>query len=318
MRFEFEVVLDNHVFAYTLALELPQRFREVRVLEEQLSMDGHRLFSRDIADVVLHRKKEQGSFTIDWHLAALPVIGAPVAGSSRPNLVQWLANMILLAPVPQAMLGEAQGVDAALNQTASNLADWLADLLEGYPAAYTTIVEHLQKVMPDLASFRFERLGRDTRALMVQFAQEQSSFELPISELSDGEKCFFLSAVLLAANQLKQPVFAFWDEPDNFLAVGEVNQFIVALKRSFLRRKGQLFITSHNPETVNCFAQDSIWVMGRRNRLEPSIVRRLDELLALRGTTAGKDMGKDTAGNVVGRGEPTVIDRMISGDLLPW
>ncbi len=216
MRFEIEVLLNEQVYAYTLALELPLRFREVRVLEEQLSVDGKFVFSREIADVTLHnKKKEHGAFTIDWHLAALPVISGPAPGATGPNLVTWLANMLLLAPVPQDMLGEAMGEEIALKQNGSNLPDWLADLLEGYPAAYTTIVDQLQQVMPDLASFRFEKLGRDTRALMVQFSHEQGSFELPISDLSDGEKSFFLSAVLLATNKTKQPVFAFWDEPDN-------------------------------------------------------------------------------------------------------
>jgi hypothetical protein len=292
----------------------------VRVLQEQLTIDGNPIFTREIADVVLHKKKDQGTFTIDWHIAALPVIGVPGPGSSRPNLAAWLADMILLAPIPQNILGEAQGVDIFLNSSASNLADWLSDLLEGYPAAYTTIVEHLQRVMPDLSSFRFERLGRDTRALMVQFSKENESFELSISDLSDGEKCFFLSAVLLAANQLRQPVFAFWDEPDNFLAVAEVNQFIAALKRSFRRKKGQLFVTSHNPETVNCFTQDSIWVMGRRSRLEPSIVRRLDELPILK-SKISKSINKEVAGkteDIDDEAEPTITDLMINGDLVPW
>lgn len=313
MRFELEVALDGHVFVYTLALELPHRFKEVRVLEEKLSMDGNAIFSRDIAEVAVPKKKgkEQGTFTIDWHLAALPVIGTSAA-SNRPDLVRWMARMVLLAPVPQQISGEAQSAEIALNQSANNLADWLADLLEGYPAAYTTIVEHLQHSMPDLTSFRFERLGRDSRALMVQFSKEHENFELSISDLSDGEKCFFLSGVLLAANQLGQPLFAFWDEPDNYLAVGEVNQFIVSLKRNFVRRKGQLFVTSHNPETVNCFSQDSIWVMGRRNRLEPTIVRRLDEL-----SPPSRSNGDEDADIKVGR-VPTVVERMIAGDIYPW
>jgi hypothetical protein len=313
IRFEIEVALNKHIFVYTLALELPNKFKEVRVLEERLSIDGDCIFSRDIADVVVQktRGKERGEFTIDWHLAALPVIGTSAA-SSYSELVHWMARMLLLAPVPQQISGETQNIEVALNETASNLADWLADLLEEYPAAYSAVVEHMKRVIPEFESFRFERLGRDARELKIQFTQDQNSFELTISDLSDGEKCFFLSAILLAANQLSRPLFAFWDEPDNYLAVGEVNQFIVALKRNFLRRKGQLFVTSHNPETVNCFSRDSTWVLGRRSRLEPSIVRRLDDIPSSKiGENTNEEIG--TTDSV-----PSVVERMIAGDLHPW
>jgi ATPase subunit of ABC transporter with duplicated ATPase domains len=308
MRFELEVVLDGKVFVYALILELPTRFRELRVQHESLTVDGDIVFNREIAEVTVNRKartREEGTFTMDWHLIALPVIQSTATPSSHPNLSAWLSSIVLLAPIPQDMGGEALGLDTAINEKASNLADWLADLLESYPAAYTTVVEHLQQVMPDLGSFRFEKLGRDTRALMVQFKQDQSSFELPISALSDGEKCFFLSAVLLAANHLEGPLFAFWDEPDNYLATSEVNQFVVALKRSFLRKRGQLLISSHNPQAILCFSEDSTWVMGRRSHVEPSIIRCLDELqpAAARGQESH---------------QPDLIQRLLDGELEPW
>lgn len=308
MRFELEVLLEGHVFVYTLALELPARFRELRVLEERLSVDGEVVFNRNIAEVTVNRKpksRDEGVFTIDWHLVALPVIQGAPTQINHPSLTTWMANMVLLSPIPQDMGEEALGVDIAINERATNLADWLADLLESYPSAYTIIVEHLQKVMPDLTSFRFEKLGRDTRALMVQFTQDQNNFELPISALSDGEKCFVLSAVLLAANQTGGPIFAFWDEPDNYLAVHEVNQFVVALKRGFLRKKGQLIVTSHNPQAIMGFTDDSTWVMGRRSHAEPSIIRCLDELQ----TPLSSD--SETV-------QPSLIQRLLDGELEPW
>lgn len=61
--------------------------------------------------------------------------------------------------------------------------------------------------MPEVALFRFEKLGRDSRALMVQFKSGGASDEQSFERLSDGEKCFFLSAVLLAANRWAEPIF---------------------------------------------------------------------------------------------------------------
>jgi len=38
MRFEAEVLLDKKLYKYILALELPENFRELRILEEQLTL----------------------------------------------------------------------------------------------------------------------------------------------------------------------------------------------------------------------------------------------------------------------------------------
>lgn len=307
MRFELEVTIDQKTLAYTLALELPERFRELRVKEERLTVDGEVLFSRELAEVTVSRKaqKRDTAFFMDWHLVALPVIQDAATESILHSIRDWMARMVLLAPIPPLMNEQTLGVESAIDDRASNLADWLAALLETHPSAYSEVTAHLQQVMPDLTSFRFERLGRDARALMVQFNQNQQSLELPLSALSDGEKCFFLSAVLLAANKVSGPLFAFWDEPDNYLALSEVNQFVVALKRSFVRSKGQLIATSHNPQAILCFAEESTWVMGRRSHVEPSLIRSLDEL-------------NSSAGSGSPASQPDLIQRLTDGELDPW
>lgn len=308
IRFELEIKLHERSYIYSLVLELPMRFRELRVQHERLVVDGQEIFKREMAEVTVSRRpqgREDGVFAMDWHLAALPVVQDAQAASDLQSLREWMASMVLLAPIPQQMSDEALGKNTAINESASNLADWLADLLESYPAAYTEVMEYLQTVIPDLASFRFERLGRDSRALMVQFRQDQINHELPFSALSDGEKCFFLSAVLLAANKVAGPLFAFWDEPDNYLAAHEVNQFVVALKRSFLRSKGQIVTSSHNPQAILCFSEDTTWVMGRRSHLEPSLIRCLDELeIRVPGEASAP--------------QPDLMQRLLDGDLNPW
>lgn len=298
MRFELEVVLDGQQFAYSFALELPDRFKELSVREEQLTRDGVVLFRRESSKVTVSRQPggdADGVFAMDGHLLVLPVIFGDLA------LTGWLADMVLLAPVPQDMAGEALGRELAINGRASNVADWLADLLEGYPAAYTGIIEHLKQVMPDMKSFRFEKLGRDSRALMIQFSNQQADFELPLTALSDGEKCFVLGAVLIGLVGQRRSRFVFWDEPDNYLAAHEVKQFVVALKRAFLRGQGQLMVSSHNSEAIMSFSDDSTWVMGRRSHLEPAMIRCLDELQS----------GADGA-------RPSLMQRLHDGDLVPW
>jgi predicted ATPase len=281
MRFEVTLNLGGQRYHYALALELPASFRQLRVLSEALSIDGAEVYSRQHAEVKVRRDAADGSnglFSMDWHIVALTVIQDRGASKLLQPLRDWLSRVVLLSPLPPLMVSETTAEPEPLQLSGSNLVDWLSSLLETHPSVYTTVIEQVQKVMPDVALFRFEKLGRDSRALMVQFKSGGASDEQPFDRLSDGEKCFFLSAVLLAANRWAGPLFAFWDEPDNYLATHEVGQFIVELKRCFAQHGGQWIASSHNADAVVNFSVDSTWVLARKSHLEPTQSRCVDDL----------------------------------------
>lgn len=280
MRFELEVALDGHHFQYQLALELPARFRELRVSAESLSVDGGLVFERLESEVTLQRgvgPKPEVVFPVDWHLVALPVIQDPMLADPLNAFRQWLERMVILSPVPRLMRGNASEETLAPADDGSNFADWMAGLLAQYPAAYADISAHLQQVMPDLGQFRNLPAGRDAKALVVEFKSGKGKFELPFDELSDGEKCFFLCAVVLAANKAYGPLLVFWDEPDNFLSMAEVGHFVMALRRAF-QSLGQVLVTSHNAETIRSFSDENTWLLDRKSHLEPTVSRPLAEL----------------------------------------
>ena len=277
MRFELDVVLGQYRFQYRLALDLPARFRELRVLEETLSVDGAAVFARREAEVTLQRgvrAKAEVVFPVDWHLVALPVIQDPALADPLNTFRQWLERMAILSPVPRLMQGNASSETLAPSDDGSNFADWMAGLLAQFPAAYSDISAHLREVMPDLSQFRNLPAGRDAKALVVEFKSGGGKFELPFDELSDGEKCFFLCALVLAANKAYGPIFVFWDEPDNFLAMPEISHFVMALRRAF-DSGGQVLISSHNAETIRSFSDNNTWVLDRKSHLEPTVIRPL-------------------------------------------
>src|SRR5437588_3721666 len=131
--------------------------------------------------------------------------------------------------------------------------------------------------MPDLKDIRNPVIGKDSRSLVIQFSNRQGSLHLPFEDLSDGEKCFMICALVLAANNAYGPLLCFWDEPDNHLALDEVGHFVLALRKAF-QSGGQFIATSYNPEAIRRFSEDNTLVLHRKNHLEPTIVRALNEL----------------------------------------
>jgi predicted ATPase len=55
VRFEVEVELSKNIYKYSIGFEYPQGFRELRVLDEKLTVDGGPVYTREIAQVCLAR-----------------------------------------------------------------------------------------------------------------------------------------------------------------------------------------------------------------------------------------------------------------------
>lgn len=287
MRFEIEVLLDNQLYKYVVAFELPESFKELRIFEEEFIVAGEQIYSRKEAQVALNKTGRDGyptssgnseaQFLVDWHLVALPLIQERSQTDPIHIFKTWLARTIILAPVPSLMTGDSNGETLEPEANASNFAEWFSGLLSRYPAAYTQLDRYLQEVMPDIKDFLNEFTGKDSKNTLVRFEKNSASMSVYFEDLSDGEKCFFLIAVVLAANQFYGPLLCFWDEPDNFIPLSWVGDFVFSLRRSF-ENTGQILVTSHNPEAIQKFSDENTFLLDRKSHLEPTIVRLLSDL----------------------------------------
>ena len=282
MRFEIEVQLEGKIYAYALALEFPRCFKELRVLEENLDVDGQSEYKREAAQVQLEphndlRRLAVSGFPIDWHLAALPIIQQRLASDPVFVFKQWLSRMLILRPMPSLILGESSQETLEPNPPVTDFGAWFSGLLAYAPSVYAEIDQYLKQVMPDLKDIKNPLVGKDSRSLEVQFSNDQGSVNLPFEDLSDGEKCFMICALVLAANKAYGPAFCFWDEPDNYLALSEVGHFVLALRTAF-QAGGQFIATSHNSEVIRSFSDENTLVLYRNNHLDPTRVRALKDI----------------------------------------
>ncbi len=277
MRFEIEVKLESGLYGYVLALEFPKGFKELRILSESLSLNGSPVYTRDGPQVTFARKAgvPEAHFNIDWHLVALPIIQSDNDPLSVFRL--WLARMLILRPVPGLILGDSDKETLEPNIQVTDFAAWFSGVVAYAPSAYARIDTYLRQVMPDLLDIKNPVVGSDVRSLRIQFANEQGSLTVPFRDLSDGEKCFMICAMVIAASTAYGPVFCYWDEPDNFLALSEVGHFVLSLRKTF-QSGGQFIAASHNPEAIRQFSNDNTLLLHRKSHMEPTLVRRVSDL----------------------------------------
>lgn len=279
LRIEIEAVIAGRGYKYSVAFDYPRGFKELRVYDESLTAESRIVFSRTQAAVRIPGSdgRSEAEFQVDWHLAALPIIQVRSEPDDLGIFKDWLARMVILAPVPGRMSGDSADLTLEPQVESENLGEWFSGLLGSYPAAYSRIEQYLHSVMPDFGDIQQVAVGPNVKRMNLSFRLENATMRIPFKHLSDGEKCFLLAGVVLAANQVSGPLFCFWDEPDNFLSLSEVGHFIMELRRAF-GTGGQLLVTSHNPEAIRKFADENTLLLYRNSHLEPTLVRRLVEL----------------------------------------
>lgn len=278
VRFELDVRISGVHYSYHLALELPERFRELRVLEEKLIVDGVENYTREVAEIRFSKNGGAGTtMSFDWHLVWLSVSQARSENDPLNIFRKWLARMLILRPYPQAISGES--IDETLNPSPDlgNLGDWWNGLITHSPSSYSKIESMLKRMMSDLRDIKNPVIAKDSRSLEIHFDVKEKSISLPFHLLSDGEKCMVIWAMVMAANEAYGPLFCFWDEPDNYLAISEISDFAMDLRKAF-KEEGQFLATSHNAETIRNFSDENTFVLFRRGHQEPTQVRPLSEV----------------------------------------
>ena len=299
MRFEVETEFDGKVYEYVVAFELPTGGSDILLREERLTADGKVVYRRERTKVelpVLVPKESTADPLKDMYSAALDLgitqtvslhnqtVGLPIIQEqflgARPDRVHlfryWLARILILRPIPALMKGDADPKVSEPNSSVSDFGAWYSGLLSHVPAAYAKMVDFLRQVMPDLKELKRPVTGENAGRLQVEFSTGKGSVTVGLEDLSDGEKCFMVCALVLAENA-GFPRICFWDEPDNYLALSEVGDFVMELRRAF-QSGGQFIATSHNPEAIRHFTRDSTLLLFRRNHLEPTVVRPVEEL----------------------------------------
>ena len=155
---------------------------------------------------------------------------------------------------PNAMDESADREEREPDDELQNLAGWYRHLLQAYPDENVRFINSMKEALTGFQTLRFSSDEDGTRRLRADFTgPRKGKVNFAISELSDGQRCL-LALYMILHFLIARGRTVLIDEPDNFIALREIQPWLLAAEEALEDHNGQLILISHHPEILNQWA----------------------------------------------------------------
>jgi len=253
-RFELGIAARGDSYAYSLVIDHDVDRRRMRVFEEKLDLNGKPLFAckEGMAQLYRDNHSEGPQYPFDWTLSAVGALHERPDNQKLTRFKRELAKLIVVRPMPALMERESRGEQERLTHRMENFVSWYRHLAQEHMGAMVTLLAELKSVLPGFDSLSLKEAGEDARALKALF--EPPGGGRPIaydfSELSDGQR-MLIALYTLVFGMKDEGISLFIDEPDNFLALREIQPWLSNLADAIGESVAQAVLISHHPEIIN-------------------------------------------------------------------
>jgi hypothetical protein len=252
-KFEIEYDHPEGLYKYELAIEHSEEGNKARVKYEQLSFDGKLLLKFKDGDVQLYRINHTPGpvYNFDWTQSAVASIFERPETKQLMWFKEQIGGMVIAQIIPGTISEISDQEDHLPMIHFENFVSWYRFLSQDQ-GLINRLQNVLKDVLPQFDSFRFEQYSNQRRLLKVVFRDEKQNSLIPysFSELSDGQRMLIVLYALLEVSQEKGYTICL-DEPENFLALPEIQPWLVKLYDLCMEDKFQALLISHHPELIN-------------------------------------------------------------------
>ncbi len=258
---------DDAPYHYRLAIEHDRVRDRSRVAREQLHFGDQPLFLFENGEVRLFRDdgSEGPAFSLDWSRSGLGTVPERHDNRLLSNFKRLLAQSYQIQINPWEMIRNtvADREDDRPLSDVSNLAAWFRHLSQEEPDAVERLRDELREVLDGLETISLEKTGEKSRSLRFRFRPSGGKvFALGLADLSEGQRCVVaLFAVVQAL--VSQGATLCIDEPDNFLALAEIQPWLMSLVTRAENAGCQVLLISHHPELIDYLAPRQAMLLER-------------------------------------------------------
>jgi predicted ATPase len=256
--FEIGAKLENKRFEYRLELGYAEVSKEQSVTLERLTVDGETVFELAQGKIrFFPQTGESVAVPLQTNRSALPL--SILSNDDVRCFVDWLTGHVHcfdIDPYPGQMDETADSEEREPDFELNNLAGWYRSLVTAFPEENVKFLESLRRCMDGFLTLKFSSEKDGVRRLRAEFTTPtKKRVSYSISELSEGQRCL-ISLYMILHFTIERGDTVFVDEPDNFIALREIQPWLLSADEAVDDHGGQLILVSHHPETLNQWAKD--------------------------------------------------------------
>ena len=272
-RFEIDLTVGDEAYHYQLVIEHVANRRVARIKTETLLLGGKKLF--DFQDGTTRIFNDDSILALEfagtqWEQSGLVLFGL----EQTRRFCQEMQKIIIAGVQPALMSSESREESSSLSRHMENFTSWYRYLSLEHQGAMLAIFPELKRVLPGFNSCNLKEAG-EAKVLKVLFDRPDGHgrpIAFDFKALSDGQRV--LIALYTVLYGLKdEGISLFLDEPDNFVALREIQPWLTALADFTGEGIEQAVLISHHPDIINYLAPSS----GRWFERESNVPTRVSD-----------------------------------------
>jgi predicted ATPase len=255
--FELEAMLDDARYIYRLVLDSYGDPPRARVVSESVKFNEKAIFEFEEGKVHLfdNRFEHKVAYPFDWHRSALATLTDIKDNQKLARFKEWFGHLFCFRINPFRMDPRTEDEDIYPYYDLRNFSSWYRHLIQSDRSEDAALLESLRAALDNFGVLKLDRVEKNIRSLDAEFKPASASIELSFDKLSDGQRCLIGLYTILHFVVAKGNTIIL-DEPDNFIALREIQPWLNALSDAIEEGGGQVLIISHHPELMNQWAPD--------------------------------------------------------------
>ena len=264
---------------YRLEVEHHKRQNLVRISNESLTDSrGNPLFEFQMGNVKLFRDdhSEGPVYAADWLDSAMARVPERDDNQRLSKFLDVVRKILVCGLYPASFEQETTRPELLLDRNASNFSSWYQHVQLDDPGRVEAFRKSIVEVIDGLDQIRLQQSGLNRRTLMVSFAGSGHRYELPLNEISDGQRALMaLYALIHLSAGLGYTLLL--DEPENHIALAEIQPWLMELEDRCGDSIPQTVICAHHPEVIDFLgAEHGVHLL--RERSGATQLKKLSEI----------------------------------------
>lgn len=256
--FEIEALIEEATFEYRVEIRYSPELRLPSIKLETLKVSGQPIFELVEGKVRFFPDGGSASIALHWEANESTLHLAQFSNRQVGRFVEWLQAMhcFQIDAYEGKMEDTADTILKMPDFELEYLAQWYLNCVQEDPEGVGYLQASLRETLTGFEQLRFTREKDGVNRLHADFKDSSGRrATFSIEELSDGQRCLIALYMILHFLIAKGHT-VFLDEPDNFIALREIQPWLLAAEDAVQERKGQLILISHHPEILNQWAHE--------------------------------------------------------------